>query len=97
VRMSRSWEKFIKVTPRFIGTDEERKTNVESHDWKRVDLAIRYGIDELGVVVECADCGILASGTESEYPCGSNVRGELPPRISFDTYMNQVRDQRSIS
>lgn len=94
--MCRSWERFIKVTPKFQGTDAQRKENVESHSWQRVDLSQRYGIDEMGVVVECSQCGILASGSESEYPCGSNQRGELPPQISFAEYMDTQRNQRSL-
>jgi len=95
--MCRSWERFVKVTPRFNGTDEQRKNNVESHDWRRVDLAERYGIDELGIVVECFNCGILASGSEAEYSCGANQRRELPAQISFAEYMDTQRDKRPIS
>jgi hypothetical protein len=95
--ISRTFLGMMKITPRFVGTNDERRANVESHNWKRVDLAERYGYEGAKVVVMCQDCNVLASGTAAEYSCETNLRKELPEAIRFDEYMDGcLRDSRSI-
>lgn len=93
--MSRTWERYIKIIPAFEGTEEQKKQNVESHAWARVDLAKKYGQRGMQTVVQCLDCEVLASGNAAEYPCIDVQNGKLPKPVPFDVYANRTRNTRT--
>ena len=71
--MSNFWGKLIRVTPRFEGTDEQRKTNELSHSWHEVHLIDRFRevTDPRLKVIECRTCGVLATHGAASYQCGA--------------------------
>jgi hypothetical protein len=77
--MSNFWGKLIRVTPKFMGTPEERKANEQSHNWREVHLIDRFRevSDPTLKVVECSQCGILASHGAASYECGA-APDEMP-------------------
>ena len=89
--MSRFWEKIIKVTPPFEGSAEEIKKNAESHSWRNVDLSIRFGVKDMGEVIECADCGVLASSNVAYYPCEDVRNDRIPKEISWEEYKSNIK------
>ncbi len=89
--MSRFWEKIVRVTPPFEGTSEQIKNNVESHSWRNVDLSIRFGVKDMGEVIECAECGVLASSNVAYYSCDDVRNGVIPKEISWEEYKSQIK------
>ena len=84
--MSRFWERIVQVTPPFKGTPEQLRENVESHSWRNVDLAQRFGVKTMGEVVECAQCRVLASSNVAYYHCDDVKMGRIPKQVSWDDY-----------
>lgn len=93
--MSRAWERYITIIPAFEGTAEQKKQNVESHVWARVDLAKKYGQSGMQTVVQCLDCEVLASGNAAEYPCADVQNGKLPKPVPFSEYVKRGQGTRS--
>lgn len=89
--MSRFWEKIIKVTPPFEGSAEEIRKNVESHSWRNVDLSIRFGVKDMGEVIECADCRVLASSNVAYYSCDDVRNGCIPKEIPWEEYKSIIK------
>ncbi len=89
--MSRFWEKIVRVTPPFEGTAEQIKNNVESHSWRNVDLSIRFGVKDMGEVIECAECGVLANSNVAYYSCDDVRNGVIPKEISWEEYKSQIK------
>lgn len=89
--MSRFWERIVRVTPPFEGTAEQIKKNVESHSWKTVDLSIRFGTKDMGEVVECSQCGVLASSNVAYYSCDDVRNKKIPKEISWDEYRSKMK------
>jgi hypothetical protein len=89
--MSRFWERIVRVTPPFEGTAEELKKNVESHSWRNVDLSIRFGVKDMGEVIECARCGVLAASNVAYYPCDDVRNGSIPKEVSWEEYKSKIK------
>ena len=70
--MSRFWEKILRYTPTFPGTEEEAARNVDSHNWRvfRFHEFYHEASQDWPPIVECEDCGCLADSDRSNYPCG---------------------------
>ena len=88
--MSSFLGKFIKVCPRFEGTEEERAANVASHDFRTVYLKDRFPemYDLTVSVVECTRCKLLKRGINGlrddavAYPCGA-----APDEVPLEDYV----------
>jgi hypothetical protein len=86
--MSSFWGKLIRVTPRFTGTPEQRKANELSHSWNEVHLVDRFRevADPTLKVIECSDCGILASHGAASFECGT-----APSEIPLDEWIEKEK------
>ena len=89
--MSSFLGKFIKVCPRFEGTEEEKAANIASHDFRTVYLKDRFPemyYDTMVSVVECTRCKLLKCGINGLrdgavwYPCGA-----APDEIPLEDYV----------
>ena len=89
--MSRFWEQIIKVTPPFEVTAEQIKKNTESHRWRNVDLSIRFGVKDMGEVIECADCRVLASSNVAYYSCDDVKNGNIPKEVTWEDYKSNIK------
>ena len=77
--MSRFWGRIMKMVPPFKGSREDAEKNFLTHTWRTVDLEQRFGMPNLGKVVECSVCSVLSETTSAEWPCG-----EAPAPINFN-------------
>jgi len=82
--MSRFWQKFIYFCPPFNGTAEQMHENFDSHIWRVVDLAERFGYKGLGKVSECRVCQIIASSEQAKYECG-----KAPEEVTLDEWQRR--------
>ena len=89
--MSRFWERIVRVTPPFEGTAEQIKENVQSHSWRTIDLSVRFGVKDMGEVVECAHCKVLVSSNVAYYHCDDVKAGRIPKEVSWEEYRATIK------
>jgi hypothetical protein len=82
--MSRFWSRILRFQPRFEGSEEELRENVDSHVWHNFRFSDVYSeaSDDLPPIVTCRVCGIMADSNAATWRCG-----EAPPEIPYSEWL----------
>lgn len=83
---NRFWEKLVRVSPPFDGSEAEARHNIASHKWHSVNLYQRYteAHENWAHVKECRLCGVIADSARSRYACGA-----APDGLRLDEWLSK--------
>ena len=86
--MSRFWSRILRFQPRFEGSPEQVKENIDSHIWHNFRFSDKYPelAEDLPPIVTCRTCGVMADSNAASWPCGA-----APPDMSYDDYLKREK------